>query len=1679
MRAARTTFESLELRCLFSGGSGFPDTTFGSGGKTYIDSPAIPGKLLDSLRAPDGSLYYLSSVATYSGSGERQLEFVPDAVSVTKITSSGVIDTSWGTEGRYTFTLFYGGGSSGAMELQSDGMLYLAIGTGGSASNIIFTRVTTNGTIDYSFGNTNGYFLKDAALDFGEGTILDGEQVRDLKLVGTDKAVALIEDTNTQTWRAIKFDRETITPDATFSGDGSALLDNEVGASFEPSGPLYVDSSGRVYFTVNGISTKGPARLTASGVLDSSFNGSGSIDYPDAVGPASVLEVGSSLYIVYPQGTGSVASGISVRKVAIADGTPDSNFGGSGMDTVSGANATDVVVSPANNGDVIVTATVDDMSTTRGLLVARYIATGRDSSFGSGGNLTLLIPLFKSLSGLIRPDDSVIVVADSESASISLPVQLYAFDPSGNVDTTFNPTGSSPGILTVDEMAGGIGEIQTILPKSSGGYLALMAEVPPLFPASGHADAYALNFDANGALISKVMLNVFSAGNSTHFAPGYSKLLPLADGSFLGVFAGTLATEIGYVKFQADGTVDTTYGNSGSTGITLPSGAAVSSVSIVDALYDVTTGHVLLYGKDRGSSSTAFIVATNLGGVVDASFGSGGLVALVNILPGSLSRLDAAGAIVATGARDNGNGGTTLVVRAFDSGGNPLGSFGAAGEISTDFGLGTAALLTPYTSFLTSNGTIAIGGEAITFDTNLAPKYRFFVYLIDNTGLAAPGFGTSGVTLSPQESATSSAAYDVTEDPNGGFLVVGTVEGAGLLARLNPDGSLDSSFGANIGTGSTSFYDRFTTITVDSMGRPIVGGGESIFGKSQRSATVGRYLASASTTPPTAILSTPPSTPAANATSVTFVVTYSPKDGKTLNTSFLSQGDILVTLPDSSTGVLQFVSFAFSGTDVLATYELMAPSGGFASGNYTFAVNANEVYDSAGIAVLATSLGNVSLGNQNAGPVSITSIDVTPTQIKPGGSVMFSVTIANSSAIAVPSFSVLVSIQPADGSATYSIGSFPVSGLNAGGTTTVAAPPGLLLPGQSVLTPGTYKIRVTLSSPFVSSLDSDPVLTVIAPPPPVVGGLDPSFGGGSGEVVQFLPGSTITTTVSRNLGNGVLLSAGFNEAGNLVLFRTLSDGTLDTTFGNESTGRVVVDLRGTFDVATGLTLDGTGRILISGYSVDPSGGGSTAFLARFSADGVQDSTFGNSGVALLAPSAIAGNVTTPRVLVIDASGNLYLVGVTRPASGTAADNTALVIRTNGDGVIDEGYGTGGASLPVSTNPSAFNTAILLSTGQLLAGGSVSNGDGTTRMLIVKLNTNGSVDTKFTKKAFYKSAPGSSEQVTTFTPLPGTLKPKGAIYVGGTRSDTAGNSSQGLVLRIASTGAIDKGFGKGVIAIPISGANLATVNSIVIQAEGRVLISLTTANSASSFQAGRFGVTVVRRDAKGVVDPFFNGGQPLTLSAIPVEPTAAQPVVGAFEDFATTRQGQANSIESGAVRTIATRPATGGGTEVRISGIVADAVDLSAVLTVKKLPNQIAPGFKGTTVLLLSNTGSLTSKGAFSVKLIARPVGGGADVELKGLNNSKSLKPGTTLKLTLPANFAKTFTQGNYTILTLVTPTFTELSTANNQSALNSPITVGTPAASRIGLWFGRTPIDGEDPLFDPNRSETDSPSALF
>jgi uncharacterized delta-60 repeat protein len=143
------------------------------------------------------------------------------------------------------------------------------------------------------------------------------------------------------------------------------------------------------------------------------------------------------------------------------------------------------------------------------------------------------------------------------------------------------------------------------------------------------------------------------------------------------------------------------------------------------------------------------------------------------------------------------------------------------------------------------------------------------------------------------------------------------------------------------------------------------------------------------------------------------------------------------------------------------------------------------------------------------------------------------------------------------------------------------------------------------------------------------------------------------------------------DAADFALVRYLPSGSVDTSFGPSVTGKVTVDF-GFKDVAEGVAIDAQGRIVVVGTSDE--GDDRDWVVARLNPNGTLDTTFGPDHTGKIR-MGFGGDYDEAHDVAIDALNRIVVVGTEQ--DGITDDSDFGIIRLTSDGSFDSSFDSDG------------------------------------------------------------------------------------------------------------------------------------------------------------------------------------------------------------------------------------------------------------------------------------------------------------------------------------------------------------------------------------------------------------------
>lgn len=296
---------------------------------------------------------------------------------------------------------------------------------------------------------------------------------------------------------------------------------------------------------------------------------------------------------------------------------------------------------------------------------------------------------------------------------------------------------------------------------------------------------------------------------------------------------------------------------------------------------------------------------------------------------------------------------------------------------------------------------------------------------------------------------------------------------------------------------------------------------------------------------------------------------------------------------------------------------------------------------------------------------------------------------------------------------------------------------------------------------------------------------------------------------------------------------------LDTNFGSNSSGKITFTSTQLGSLGDLIYYPQNGAvgpyIYIVGSSFADDG---SIYLARLSAAGSLDTSFGNSGYVQLsipANSGFTGNFTPTKLAIDSSSHNLLIAGNFMQTSVGSGNNLPFypsvfaLMRVNpATGALDASFGSSGKVL-VPATVSLYDPQNLTN---------VAKGFNTLQL-----------------KAL-------------------TQDSSGGIFLGGSTYFSLMNSSQMFIAKLTSSGQLDTSFApnstrKGILQYAVGSASLDQISAMAVQANGKLVV----AGSSRSLQNGSYSTSLAMLRivlASSLLDSFFgnSGFSVLSQSTCP-------------------------------------------------------------------------------------------------------------------------------------------------------------------------------------------------------------------
>lgn len=712
-----------------------------------------------------------------------------------------------------------------------------------------------------------------------------------------------------------------------------------------------------------------------------------------------------------------------------------------------------------------------------------------------------------------------------------------------------------------------------------------------------------------------------------------------ADSNGKIVAAGRSGTSFAVTRYNADGTLDTTFG--GGDGIVTTSFGAGLEANATGVAIDPVNNMIAVVGSARppfnlgGQESGDFAVARyDENGELDTGFGGGDGRVTTDF--GGNDAFDVAiqddGKIVVAGGAG---------LARYETDGDLDNTFSTDGKLTTDFGVAS----TMRSVAVQSDGGIVVAGAAGNSDVE---DTDFAVARYKSDGDPDNTFSTDGKLLTDLGGNSDDDGHDVAIQGSGEIVVAGGSNGDFALARYEADGDPDATFGGGDGLVAQDLgeQERANGVALMAGGAILaVGGkGSSIEGEQVVGGAFALYRFTSSGTPDATFGG------GDGQVNTEFDGTSSAADG----VAVLSGGQIVAAGATSP----PFASFEIEPGRlqdfVLAGYESdgALDTAGFGGGDGKVDTQIGDGFGDAADAVAVQRDGKIVVAGRSIDEAGPDDPDFAVARYAPNGDPD---TSFSGNGVLTDDFGGLNLFDSAHAVAVQGDGKIVVAGSS-----------------QTCGEPGCGELAVARYA-----ANGDP---------------DTTFGGGDGKLTTDLgPGLDEGRDIAIQSDGKIVVSGG-SDSGGLALARYMPNGVPDNTFNTD--GKLTDSFFEPFVAGLGVAIQPDGAILVAGGA---SVGGFAQFgVARYEPDGDPDVTFGGgdgrvttdmSGqtdfaqdVAIQPNGAIvaAGSSGRPDTPVADCGGEPGMdVALARYQPDGAPDTTFSTdgkLTTDFGGTVDEGFG---------------------------------------------------------------------------------------------------------------------------------------------------------------------------------------------------------------------------------------------------------------------------------------------------------------------------------------------------------------------------------------------------------------------
>lgn len=340
-------------------------------------------------------------------------------------------------------------------------------------------------------------------------------------------------------------------------------------------------------------------------------------------------------------------------------------------------------------------------------------------------------------------------------------------------------------------------------------------------------------------------------------------------------------------------------------------------------------------------------------------------------------------------------------------------------------------------------------------------------------------------------------------------------------------------------------------------------------------------------------------------------------------------------------------------------------------------------------------------------------------------------------------------------------------------------------------------------------------------------------------------------------------------------------------------GKVVTSSAG-FEKAHSLANQSDGKIVVVGYA--DNGANVDMAIARYQTNGALDTTFDGDGLKTI---DFAGFDDVANSVAIQSNGKIVVAGFSQVSDNGGIYSRFAVVRLNTDGALDTTFDGDGLATSSSTSiDEGAQSLVLDSNGRAVLGGfrlfqPRANGTNGYDFTLMRFKTNGNLDTTFGTSGTTTTYFGTSIASTLVTSI--SLQSDGKIIA-------AGEADQGFDIDLAlarydTSGNLDTTFGtSGTTTLEIGVDSFHAVDNLAIQTDDRIVVGGFLGSDFALARLTASGTPDTTFDTDGLVTTDFGSAE--QVRAVDIQTDGKIVAAGAKAgDSAWARYGTNGSIDS--------------------------------------------------------------------------------------------------------------------------------------------------------------------------------------